>query len=207
MVDLDPEARAALVKQARRELRRRMRALRQALPSAAVRARSERIVGRLADLPAYRAAGSVALFWPMSDKREVDLVRLDAAARAAGKAVFYPFMDPTEDGYRTGFRRTLGPEELSERGRGFVEPPVDAPVGERGEIDLVIVPALAAALDGHRLGYGAGFYDATLPDVRPPALAAIVAFDFQLVAELPSSERDVACDFVITDERTVEIGR
>ena len=100
---------------------------------------------------------------------------------------------------RTGFRLTTPPSELVERGRGFHEPPPDAPEAQRGDIDLVVVPALAVAVTGHRIGYGAGYYDATLPDVRPPALAVIVAFDFQLLAELPSEADDVACDLVVTD--------
>ena len=52
--------------------------------------------------------------------------------------------------------------------------------------DVVVVPALAVAADGHRVGYGIGFYDATLPDVCPPAAAVMVAFGFQLLAEVPS---------------------
>jgi 5-formyltetrahydrofolate cyclo-ligase len=63
----------------------------------------------------------------------------------------------------------------------------------------VIVPALAATPDGHRLGYGSGFYDVTLPELRPPALAVTVLYSFQLLAELPTLEHDVACDVVVTD--------
>jgi 5-formyltetrahydrofolate cyclo-ligase len=203
--DLDSEARAALVSQAKRELRRRMRALRQALPAQSAAARTARLVERLLALGSFASASSVALFWPMLDKREIDLRAVDAAARAANKAVYYPFMDPIEGGYRTGFRLTADPSELSERGRGFLEPPREAPAARRGDIGLVVVPALAVALDGHRLGYGAGFYDATLPDVCPPARSVAVAYSFQLLAELPQEEADIACDFVVTDDRSVEV--
>jgi 5-formyltetrahydrofolate cyclo-ligase len=61
------------------------------------------------------------------------------------------------------------------------------------------VPALAATPDGHRLGYGKGFYDATLPDVCPPALAIAVVYSFQLLAELPVESHDHRCDLVATD--------
>ena len=205
MIELDPEASAELVRRAKLELRRRMRALRESLPQTAALARSAKIVERLASLPAYRAARSVALFWPIEGKNEVDLAELDRAARAAQKRVFYPFMDRTDSGFRTGFRSTESPGELAHRGRGFAEPPPDAPEAARGDVDFVVVPALAAAADGHRLGYGAGFYDATLPDVRPPALGAIVVYQFQLLAELPPQPHDVACDLVVTDERIIEV--
>jgi 5-formyltetrahydrofolate cyclo-ligase len=69
------------------------------------------------------------------------------------------------------------------------------------------VPALAVSSAGHRLGYGVGFDDATLPDFCPPAASLIVAFDFQLLAELPTLDHDFACDLVVTDARTLAVSR
>ena len=107
----------------------------------------------------------------------------------------------------TGFRRVLSQEELLERGSGFAEPPETAPVAQRGEIDWVVVPALAVDGTGHRIGYGGGYYDATLPDVCPPARSLVVAYDFQLLAELPAEQHDKSCDVVVTDARTVQCAR
>lgn len=205
VTDLDPESLAELRQHAKLTIRKRMRALRAALPQSACLRRSQAIVGRLTELEAYRSADGVALFWPIEDRREVDLQSLDALARAANKRVYYPFMEPSGEVIRTGFRLVTQPSEMVERGRGFREPPADAPEARRGDIDLVVVPALAAAVTGHRIGYGAGYYDATLPDVRPPALAVIVAFDFQLLAELPSEAGDVACDLVVTDAGVLDV--
>jgi 5-formyltetrahydrofolate cyclo-ligase len=72
-------------------------------------------------------------------------------------------------------------------------------------VDLVLVPALAVAPSGHRLGYGAGFYDSLLPDVCPPAKALAVAYDFQLLVEVPTLPHDVPCDFIVTDAREIAI--
>lgn len=176
-----------------------MRALRQALPAAARSARSERICERVLDSAEYRSARSIALFAPQA--LEVDVTRIDVDARAAGKAVYYPFMDATPTGFTTGFRRVNELAELAERGRKFLEPPPGLPGAVRGDIDLVVVPALAVAASGHRLGYGSGYYDATLPDVCPPGVAVVVAFDFQLLAELPRSAHDVAVQLIVTDHR------
>lgn len=200
VADLAKKDMEALLAQAKRQLRARMKGLRNALPASAIAARSARIVERLGALPLVRDAQSVALFWPMASKNEVDLVPLDAALRASGKRVYYPFMTPTETGYHTGFRLLSDPNQLEQRGRGFSEPPLHAPEAARGDIDAVVVPALAVAADGYRIGYGIGFYDVTLPDVCPPAGTAIVAFSFQLLAEAPHDEGDFACDWVVTDE-------
>jgi 5-formyltetrahydrofolate cyclo-ligase len=107
---------------------------------------------------------------------------------------------------RTGFRFTGAATDLALGAERFAQPADDAVEATRGDIELVIVPALAVSSDGHRLGYGWGFYDVTLPDVCPPARTIAVAYDFELLAELPSEEHDVRCDVVITDQRTLEAG-
>ncbi len=177
-----------------------MRATRRALLPSVVAARSARIVEALAQLPPLQQARAVGLFWPRAAHAEVDLRPLDSSLRERGVATFYPFMDPRGEGaFTTGFRLVERTEQLQPRGRGFAEPAADARSAAPGELDVVIVPALAASPDGHRLGFGSGFYDVTLPDFRPPALAVIVVFSFQVLAELPSLEHDVACDLIVTD--------
>jgi 5-formyltetrahydrofolate cyclo-ligase len=204
---LDPKLVNELAARAKDQLRSRMKALRRAHPSAALAERSARIVARVAELPEFASARGVALFWPMVEQKEVDLGALDALARAAGKRVYYPgFRRAADDRLHTDLRLTSAPSELAPGEERFLEPPAGAPSAARGDVDLVLVPALAAALSGHRLGFGRGFYDALLPDFRPPACAVIVAFDFQLLAELPTQAHDVACDVVVSENRSVRVG-
>jgi 5-formyltetrahydrofolate cyclo-ligase len=204
---LDPKLVAEVGGRAKTQLRARMKALRLAYPAAALAERSARIVATVKNLPIFASARSVALFWPLLEQNEVDVRELDTLARAAQKNVYYPGFGRTADGTLSSeLRLTASPDELALRGQRFLEPPVDAAVAARGDVDLVIVPALAAALSGHRLGFGIGFYDSLLPDVRPPAHAVIVAFDFQLLAELPVMAHDVACDGVVSDARTLVPG-
>jgi 5-formyltetrahydrofolate cyclo-ligase len=194
---------AELADAAKQELRKRLRNLRQAHPVETLAARSRAIVTRVTSLPAFAAAGSVALFFPMLERKEVDLRDLDAEARRRGKRVYYPFLEPRGEALVSGFRLTGSLDELAERGQRFFEPLPDAPVAGRGDVDLVLVPALAAAPSGHRLGYGAGFYDSLLPDVCPPAQALVVVYDFQLLVELPTLPHDFACDVIVTDTRVL----
>jgi 5-formyltetrahydrofolate cyclo-ligase len=182
-----------------------MRALRGALPTAAHQARSAKIVARLEELDELGRARRVASFWPMPDKREVDLIELDAWLRARQKSVYYPFLDKTATGVRTGFRRVDDVSQLAERGRGFLEPGPEHPEAAERELDLIVVPALAVDATGNRLGYGIGFYDVTLPEQCPPAVSVVVAFSFQLCAELPRAEHDFACDLIVTDESFIRV--
>jgi 5-formyltetrahydrofolate cyclo-ligase len=93
---------------------------------------------------------------------------------------------------------------MEERGFGFREPPPGAP--EATSLDVILVPALQIDARGHRIGYGAGYYDRTLPRFAPPAVAIGVAFDFQLISEVPITEGDVAVSMVVTDQRILRVG-
>lgn len=201
----DAETLADLKFRAKKQLRTRMRGLRGAHPEAVLAVASARIVERVLALPRFQQARSVGLFWPMADRKEVDVRPLADGVLAANKRLYFPFLSAKEGGFSTGFRRVASVSELAERGQRFFEPPPGAPAAARGEIDLLIVPALAASADGHRLGYGSGFYDATLPDFCPPASAVVVVFHFQLLGELPVTDHDVASNVVITDRRVLEI--
>lgn len=187
-----------------------MLALRAAVPAAARVKRDEAIMAQLRGLPEVQRARSIALFVPMAEKAEIDLRPLDAEWRAEGRRIFYPRLSDVvrEAGQAPFLNGELAPAslaELVESNAGFLEPPASARPASRGEVDLVVVPALAVSGTGHRLGYGAGFYDRVLPAYCPPAVAVAVAYDFQLLAELPVFDWDVACDVVVTDRRTLRV--
>jgi 5-formyltetrahydrofolate cyclo-ligase len=180
------------------ELRKRIRGLRATAPLDACAARSAKIIERLGELEVVRAARAVALFWPITERHEVDLRALDAALRARGAKVAYPAIDPET---RAMTFKWAAPDALEERGFGFREPAADAPACARGELDVIVVPAIALAPSGHRIGYGAGYYDRTIPEYSPPAATVGVVYDYQLLAEVPSTPGDVAVDWIVTDAR------
>ena len=201
----DAETLSDLKYRAKKQLRARMRGLRAAYPERVLAEASARITQRVLELPAFREAASVGLFWPMLERREVDVRSIAEAALAAGKRLYFPFLEPTATGASTGFARVSQVSELSDLGQRFLEPPRSAQRALRADLEFIIVPALAAAGDGHRLGYGSGFYDATLPDFCPPGRAAVLVFDFQVLGELPVTTQDVASQWVVTERRLLEL--
>ena len=191
------------------EIRKRMRGLRKTTPASACAERSRLLVLELEKHPDLVRARSVALFWPIEDKHEVDLRPLDATLRARGVKLYYPAIDrqddnPDPEAYPLmTFRRVDDPAILDEAGNGFAEPPKDAPEAGALDIDVIVVPAIAIAPSGHRIGYGAGYYDRTLPRFSS-AVTIAVAFDFQLIAEVPETEGDVATAWIVTDRRALQ---
>ena len=187
----------------KKELRKRLRGVRAAMPAEACAARSERIVAKLETHAAIVGARAVALFWPIVEKHEIDLRPLDASLRARGVRVAYPAIHP-ESRVMT-FRFVDETEHLEERGFGFHEPHLSAVEAARGDLYAIVVPAIAIDPNGHRIGYGAGYYDRTIPLFSPPASTIGVAYDFQLVAEVPFTAHDVALHHVVTDARTIDV--
>jgi len=86
---------------------------------------------------------------------------------------------------------------------GIREPPADAP-----ELfpDILIVPLLAFDRHGHRIGYGAGYYDMTIARLRAmkPVTAIGVAFAAQEIAAVPATPRDARLDLVLTERAAID---
>lgn len=213
---------AAFRFRAKKEMRAAMQRMRSATPPSARAARSESIRARLLAMSIYDGATSIALFHPIEKKGEIDLRGVDRDARARGLRVAYPTLhvpdfDPTKlrEGEpprpRTMSFRWIDLDDLAlegalegaleDRGHGFLEPREDLPVAAIDHLDVVVVPGLAFDPTGHRLGYGAGFYDMTLEGATR-ARTLGVAFDFQIVSEIPITPGDVPVQVVVTDRRT-----
>jgi 5-formyltetrahydrofolate cyclo-ligase len=79
--------------------------------------------------------------------------------------------------------------------------PIDGPPIPVGEIDLVIVPGLGFDEQGNRLGRGRGFYDRFLLHRDFRAKACALAFEDQVVAEVPIDENDAKMDLLVTDAK------
>lgn len=199
---VDPEE-MLLRKRAKALMRRRFRNLRQSMPAGAIQRRSEAIGEALLADPVLARAGTVALFWPIGGRNEVDLRSVDQALRARDVTVAYPVVAP-ETGIMT-FHVVDDISALKLCELGFDAPPASAPEATR--VDVVVVPGLAFDPRGHRIGYGAGFYDRTLPRYCPPAVAIGVAFDFLLAGDVPNGEGDVPVDRIITDTRVLDVPR
>ena len=66
--------------------------------------------------------------------------------------------------------------------------------------DVVVVPGIAFTRTGERLGQGGGWYDRFLSDTRDGCSTIGVAFEPQVIAELPVDEHDMSVDAVVTEE-------
>jgi 5-formyltetrahydrofolate cyclo-ligase len=120
------------------------------------------------------------------------------------------------DGARLALPVILGSSERALAFRSFSPGDVLAP-GPLGTMqpamnsaelvpDIVLVPLAAFDQAGHRIGYGAGYYDRTIKMLRGlnRAIAIGIAFAVQEIAAVPTLPHDAALDFVLTETNTFD---
>lgn len=92
-------------------------------------------------------------------------------------------------------------EQRLELGSFHIEEPTGENTVPASEIELIVVPAVAFDRCGGRLGRGKGFYDRLLADTDATTIG--VAYDFQLIDDVPSEPHDVPMDMVITQSSVI----
>jgi 5-formyltetrahydrofolate cyclo-ligase len=181
----------------KRALRQAARDARDALPAADREAASLAIsdaVDReiLAPLAARTPGAIVALYAPVSSEVDTRAIALHAAARHLRVAY------PRVAGPRKLVFAITTPDELTAGAFRIPEPPADAVAVAPTAIAAFVVPGVAFDRRGARLGWGHGYYDATLA-TAPAAVRAGVAFESQIVAQVPTGPSDEPVHLIITE--------
>jgi len=183
-------------------LRRDLAAARAALSPADRAERSERAAARLLAFPPLLGAHTIGAYTALG--AEMDPASVLEGLRARGARVVFPRVRPGE--------RVLAFAEaplaaMVKGPLGALEPPPGAPEVDPAELDALLLPGLAFSLDGHRLGRGGGYYDATLKLIPASAIKIGLGFDVQIVPSLPREPHDVPLDAVVTEARTLRFSR
>ena len=144
----------------------------------------------------------VSGFWPM--RSEVDVRPLMFAFREQGARLCLPaILDKTT----IVFRELMRGAEMVDMGFGTYGP---GPEAEVLQPVLMLVPLAAFDARGHRIGYGAGYYDRAIAKLqagpRPPRLVGI-AFDCQQVELVPEQPHDVVIPEMLTESGLRRLGQ
>jgi 5-formyltetrahydrofolate cyclo-ligase len=135
----------------------------------------------------------VSGFWPLDG--ELDIRRLLIALHAHGHSIVLPVTP--KRGLPLSFRIWRPGDTMVAERFGTMRP-----AGEEQSPTFLLVPLLAFDRRGGRLGYGAGYYDRTLP-LLSPRFALGCAFAAQEVPEVPMGPGDVRLDAVATERELI----
>ena len=211
----------------KQQLRNKYLKERLALTEGEVEEKSLMITNRVLHLAEVKRARNVCLYLPT--KNEVDTKKIINHLISEGKKVFLPAnarqantrgvgsdspgVSKVSMGY--AFAEFTGWQNLEKGPFGILQP-----IHNRGNkpglelhykpglrnsfeenIDLAIIPGVAFDKHGVRLGYGKGVFDKLLADSK--AFKIGLAYDFQIVDELPREKHDLVMDFVVTESRVI----
>lgn len=183
----------------KKAIRRAMRLGRRSIAPGERRRREEAITEHLLG-HISSGSGRVIMGYTSFDG-EVDLSRLYDLLQEGGVALVMPRIMDT-DSRRLGLFLMPRPwrNHLQEGSYGILEPSAALVQVEPLAIDCVLVPGVAFDLAGGRLGFGGGYYDRFLPQLRLEAGIIGVAFALQIVESIPCQEHDVRMGRICTEK-------
>lgn len=147
----------------------------------------------------YQYAKTVMIY--MDFRQEVPTGKLINHILASGKRLVLPLTDSTFTiiPYEIIAENHIYRNYLKQSSFGIFEPdPALCKTIPPQEIDLVLIPGAAFDQEGNRIGYGKGCYDRFLPLLRQDAVKLALAFDFQLLDQIPAGPTDIKMDGIIT---------
>ena len=187
----------------KKAIRQAMLERRNALSAEEAATRSEQIQEHVLRSAAFQKARCVALYAAFD--QEVRTERLLREAVRQGKQAAFPRMKGR--GPEMDFGEVRDQKEMVLSFFGFPEPAPSAPVVALPAIDLMVVPGLAFDREGFRVGFGAGCYDRVLAALRPEAGTCGIAYDFQVIDQVPRAAHDLAVKLLVSEGGFIPIGR
>lgn len=152
-------------------------------------------------LQAFQTAQFVQLY--LSNETEVETTPLFHLARRLKKQIVVPLIDLKNKILTFSELTRLGPDILEFGPFGIPQPRLPFQKKRQvDEIDLWIIPGVGFDRTGNRLGYGGGYYDRILHQVKNPVIG--LAFDLQIIDHVPIEATDRPVDCIITEKRTIE---
>lgn len=196
---------------ARKQLRRQLRARRRELSQSQQQQAAQQLVSKLRRHPVFLRSKHIAFY--MADDGELSLHNLMVAAEKMGKHCYLPVLHPFKQN-KLWFAHYRSGDTLVANRYGLAEPRSEKRHHPAWVLDLVFMPLVGFDRSGNRLGMGGGFYDRTFAfkkavgknnsNSKPkhPALVG-VAHHCQETTELSGEPWDVAMDYIATDKEVI----
>lgn len=178
----------------RKAERARLIAMRQAMAFDAWKAAGGAIMAKVPKL--IPRAGIIGCYWPF--RREPDCMPFMRGVLGAGGAVALPIV--VGRGSPLLFRLWTEKTKMAAGPWSILEPAEGEPV----VASALVVPLGGFDDAGYRLGYGAGYYDATLAARSPRPFTVGVGFEFSRLETIFPQPHDVPLDVIVTEDRVRE---
>ena len=194
-------------------LRKKLLLRRHSLSKEKVAEQSAMICQRIRNWQLWKDASCVHIY-VSGRANEVDTIALIKDCFGSGKRVFVPYLGLKEEmplrtinvgQHAMAVIEIFCLEELVDEYWGIPQPAFDAGKNEINwnEIDLVIVPGLAFDQSGNRIGYGAGYYDRFLTELKTTSVG--LCFKENVFDILPHAMHDISVEYVVTESAIYDV--
>ena len=185
---------------AKKNLRKKIISQRDALPESLRNEKSRVTSLKFLNIKNYKEAKNILLFYPFGSEIDTRLIISDALQKK--KKIILPKIISK---INLGLYFVGNPEEELELGLfGIMEPSAKCRKAFPEEADLAVIPGVCFDEDFNRLGYGGGFYDRLIPQLKKEVLKISLCFAMQLVENIPVSTYDMKINMILTEKRLLK---
>ena len=170
-------------------IRARLSIKRDALEPEVYRQAEEAIALQLKQMEVIKERGYIYGYYPLG--KELSLLKFLDWALEAGKRVALPKVEGSE----MDFYEITSLQEVKKGSFGVMEPVTGQKVN--WEEAVCLTPGVGFDRQGNRIGHGAGYYDRYF-EIHPRLIRMGIAYEFQVVKEIPAEETDIGMEYLIT---------
>ncbi len=188
----------------KKEIRKKILSLRDKLTEEEIESNSKLIMKEFFSLPEVREGRTFFIF--VSFRSEVRTIPIINRLIEEGKKIVVPYTDLEKKRLILCYiNKTL---ELKSGTYGILEPDINKAIRANvKDIDVAVIPGSTFDIKGGRVGYGGGFYDRIIPELRENVPKIALAFDLQVLEKVPMGYYDKRMDIIVTEKRIIRISK
>ena len=184
-------------------LKSRIYEKRKALSKEEIKGKSSKIKEKLFSLDEFKDAKNILFYVSFNDEVDTHEI-IKELLDNKDKTIIVPYVVKNNPILQLSELKNFN--ELEPKTLGILEPKENfTREFNPNKLDMVIVPGVVFDQNGHRIGYGRGYYDRFFHNLGKDVKKIGFAFDFQLVDKIPEEIHDVPVDIVITENRGIKI--
>lgn len=187
-------------KEEKKVLRNKILEIRDSLNNNEKELMDNKIFNELINTDLYKR--SINIFIYISFSNEINTRNIIEKAFKDKKNVFIPKVHKDDKLMKAIKLNSI--DELKKNSMGILEPIDDSNYIEKENIDLIVVPGVVFDKECNRIGYGGGYYDRYLKDIKSKKNKIALAYDLQIVDKIESEVHDIKVDYIITNTRALK---
>mgnify|MGYP001353627139 FL=1 len=174
---------------------------RKALSKEEIKEKSNKIKEKLFSLPEFKDAKNILFYVSFNDEVDTHEIIKELLANKE-KNIIVPYVVKNNPILQLSEIKNFN--ELEPKTWGILEPKDEfIRKFDIENVDLVIIPGIVFDQNGHRIGYGYGYYDRFLKKLDKNVVKIGFGFEFQIVDKIPEEKHDVPVDIMVTEKRVI----